>query len=217
MNRKPLRVVKLGGSLLGYDQLREQLSAWLHLQPTMTTVLIVGGGPLVDAIRRLDAVHGLGDAAAHWAAIDALGVTARVVAELFPEFALVDELADIESRQDHTMIVNLSQVLKDNGAECELPWSWDVTSDSIAAWVAQATRSDELVLLKSDLLRAGHDLEKLAAEGYVDAYFPRAASDLECKLRLVNLRDAGFAEEQIRLGHVPVLGQVPPARVEGDP
>jgi aspartokinase-like uncharacterized kinase len=44
----------------------------------------------------------------------------------------------------------------------ELPASWDVTSDSIAAWVAHRVGAERLVLVK-------------AADGLgVDGYFPRA-------------------------------------------
>jgi dihydroneopterin aldolase len=46
-----------------------------------------------------------------------------------------------------------------------LPHSWDVTSDSIAAWVAGALGAAALVLVKA----AG-----AAGDGLVDAYFARA-------------------------------------------
>ena len=45
----------------------------------------------------------------------------------------------------------------------DLPASWDVTSDSIAAWVAHEVGAERLVLVK-----AAH------GPGVVDEYFPRA-------------------------------------------
>ena len=95
-----------------------------------------------------------------------------------------------------------------------LPHSWDVTSDSIAAWVAGQVFARQLVLLKSvDLLvqgadrtapgfRAGRDeLAVLARKGIVDAYLPRAlASGMPCWLvngqepeRVVELLQQGVA------------------------
>ena len=55
------------------------------------------------------------------------------------------------------------------GAEA-LPHSWDVTSDSIAAWVALRWPAD-LTLLKSATPRTGR-------ESFVDPYFPTFAGRL---------------------------------------
>ena len=215
MKRKSLRVVKLGGSLLGYDRLRERFAAWIGVQPVMKTVIVAGGGPLVEAIRQLDAIHGFSDVAAHWAAVDALGVAARVVAELFPKFPLVEQVADLDQHSDDTLILDVSRVLKESSSAAQLPWSWDVTSDSIAAWVAKAIEADELVLLKSGLPLGGLDLEGLADEGYVDAYFPTIAADCE-HLRLVNLRDPAFGEERVSVSRQAMLGRAAMARGEGN-
>jgi 5-(aminomethyl)-3-furanmethanol phosphate kinase len=67
-----------------------------------------------------------------------------------------------------------------------LEHNWNVTSDSIAARLAQAIRADELVLLKSCDFRS-NSLTDLAKAGVVDPYFPRAAAGLG-GVRVVNLR-----------------------------
>ena len=60
----------------------------------------------------------------------------------------------------------------------QLPLSWDVTSDSIAAWAAIQLRATELVLLKScDVPNAS--VTELAAFGIVDAYLPTLAPQLQ--------------------------------------
>jgi hypothetical protein len=66
-----------------------------------------------------------------------------------------------------------------------------VTSDSIAARVAWELAASELVLLKSAAPPAG-TFDKLAAAGFVDASFPRAAAELT--VRIVNLRAEGAPE-----------------------
>jgi hypothetical protein len=73
-----------------------------------------------------------------------------------------------------------------------LPHTWDVTSDSIAARLAAVLQACELVLLKSTLPQPGTEIDRAAAEGYVDRYFPVAARGLA--VRAVNLRDDAFAE-----------------------
>jgi aspartokinase-like uncharacterized kinase len=56
----------------------------------------------------------------------------------------------------------------------DIPWSWEVTSDSLAAWLAGRIGAKRLLLVKHvepppGLLRA-HDL---VAHGVVDSAFPR--------------------------------------------
>jgi aspartokinase-like uncharacterized kinase len=68
-----------------------------------------------------------------------------------------------------------------------LPVGWHVTSDSIAARVADVVGASELVLLKSKLPDGGESSE------FVDEYFETAAANLS-RLRAVNLRDPGFPE-----------------------
>jgi hypothetical protein len=67
-----------------------------------------------------------------------------------------------------------------------LPASWDVTSDSIAAWLASRLNADELVLLKSiDLPPAG--IAAAVRSGAVDRYLANLLG-ASTKLTWVNLR-----------------------------
>src|SRR5262245_59141995 len=52
-----LRVVKLGGSLLTWAEWPTACRRWLAMQPPRRTVLIVGGGGMVDAVRNWDRAH----------------------------------------------------------------------------------------------------------------------------------------------------------------
>ncbi|HEY2148142.1 MAG TPA: hypothetical protein VGH32_09405, partial [Pirellulales bacterium] len=78
-----------------------------------------------------------------------------------------------------------------------LPASCDVTSDSIAARIAQVLREDELALLKSCLpADAASTIELASQSNYVDRGLPRFAGELP-RVRFVNFRDADFAEATI--------------------
>jgi aspartokinase-like uncharacterized kinase len=184
-----LRVIKLGGSLLDWPQLPVRLHRWLAGQPSAANVLIVGGGPIVEGLRTIDRAQRLSAAAAHWLAIDAMSLTARVLVELLPGAALIETLRDVEvAKSDQLFVLDVAPLLRaEQGSHTALPESWDVTSDSIAAHVAHRLQAAELVLLKSTAAPDAASAEVLSAAGYVDAYFPQAAGELF--VRCVNLRD----------------------------
>jgi aspartokinase-like uncharacterized kinase len=197
----PSRIVRLGGSLLEDPQVRDRLRAWLALQPPAPTVLIVGGGPWVEAIRTAFARHALTEEAAHWLSVRAMGLTARLALELWPEATLLTELTEARAwrRLGAPAVFDVQKLLEADAASSApvLPQNWSVTSDSIAALVAQMLGARELVLLKSALPAPACGIAEAAQQGYVDAYFPLAAAPLPV-VRCVNLREGGFAECVLR-------------------
>jgi aspartokinase-like uncharacterized kinase len=129
-SRRPL-VVKLGGSL--YSHVPELVPALLASPRPL--LIIPGGGPFANAVRRAQ----LDDETAHWEAIAAMEHYGKHVAS----FGLsVTEQLVLPHR---TNIFLPLRCLKERDP---LPHSWNVTSDTIAAWVAAELRSD-LLLLKS--------------------------------------------------------------------
>jgi 5-(aminomethyl)-3-furanmethanol phosphate kinase len=208
----PTRVIKLGGSLLDFGELMGELRRWLATQPPARNLLVVGGGSLADAVRRADRLHGLGETAAHWLCVRAMGVNSRMIAALLPEAAYATSLIDTSpkdldaahrdarSRQAHLAIVDAWHFLRDLEPRCAvapLPQSWDATSDSIAAQLAVVCRAAELVLLKSALPASPCCTAAAAANGYVDRHFPRIAEAV-ATIRCVNLCKREFPEVTLR-------------------
>jgi aspartokinase-like uncharacterized kinase len=184
--KEPLRVIKLGGSLLDWPELPSAFRTWLAAQPAAVNVLIVGGGAIVDGLRHLDQVHRLPPETSHWLAIDAMGLTARLARELLPEARLATGSELFYRPPGSLTIFDVQTFLRDDQSQADaLPIGWDVTSDSIAAYVAQRFEASELVLLKSCPSPSG-ELSELARKGVVDPAFPRIAAGLN--VRLVNLR-----------------------------
>ena len=170
----------------------QRLRRWLALQPPARTLLIVGGGHRVDALRQQDRRRQLDQRAAHWMCIDAMGVTARLVADWMREAVLTDDVGHfIGSTEEAPLaILDVGRFLREVEPTLpgeRLPESWDVTSDSIAARVAVAVGADELVLLKSALPEDTAKPQAMAEAGYVDRFFPTVARELN-QLRCVNLR-----------------------------
>ncbi len=158
-------VLKVGGGLLKQRGDLDRVLAVISDRARLQRVLIVpGGGPFADAVRAVDERVGLSDDAAHWMAIRAMDQYAHVIADRMPGCALVSDLPEIAAAlaANRVPVLTPYRWLRDVDP---LPHSWDVTSDSISAWVAGAVGARRLVLVKASDA-AGPDL--------VDPYFQRA-------------------------------------------
>jgi aspartokinase-like uncharacterized kinase len=189
-----IRIVKVGGSLLNWPRLPEALRAWLADQSPAANVLICGGGELVDRVRLADRMFNLGNETAHRMAIDCMAGNAWLLAEFLGRLKIVTEYNELltklqRQRSRQVLVFDTRKLLGEREATLNartLPHDWTVTSDSIAAWLAEVLEADELVLLKSGDPPPG-GLRELAAAGYVDAFFPQAAERMGA-LHFVNLR-----------------------------
>jgi aspartokinase-like uncharacterized kinase len=202
MTTMDVRVVKLGGSLLDDADIAARYRRWLNTQRPARNVLIVGGGKLVEVLRRADRTHALDESLLHWLAIDCLGINARLVAGLLPEAELVSEWNGLRRRllqmlpdgKSGTLVFDVTGFMRQ--IEPRLPGArlahgWNVTSDSIAARVAAGLAAGELVLLKSALpSEEPQTTQALADIGYVDESFPTIAREVRM-IRCVNLRESG--------------------------
>jgi 5-(aminomethyl)-3-furanmethanol phosphate kinase len=158
-------VVKIGGSLLRrVEEFDRVLGVVAELGRMRRLLIVPGGGPFADAVRAVDARVHLSDDAAHWMAILAMDQHAHLIAERLVQSALVTSAAEIADAQSGARIPVLAPYRWLRDAD-PLPHSWDVTSDSIAAWCAHAVGAPNLILIKP----SG------ASEGdVVDPYFSRA-------------------------------------------
>jgi aspartokinase-like uncharacterized kinase len=190
----PSAIIKIGGSLLDWPELPDRLKDFLtsELDGLNRIVFIAGGGRIVDVIRDLDHVHRFGEAGAHALAIDALDLTARILGRLLHETRVIIDDDEIRACWDAGLIPILApgHVLRRfaSCADADLPSTWDVTSDSIAAWIAVQLRADRLILLKSTELPVGLSRSRAAAAGLVDAWFAPLAHPLT-RVAYRNLRD----------------------------
>lgn len=186
-----ISVLKLGGSLFDLPDLKDRLTEFLGQMKDSRPLLICGGGRAADLVRDWDAIHQLDATTAHWLAIAAMKLNERLVCQLLPGACLVSnqEEADRVWQQNQIPILCAEHYLQTTtSVDFEpLPASWDVTSDSIAAWVTLTWPADELILLKSMDLPAKSTIESLAVKGAVDAYLSVLADQLPV-LRWCNLR-----------------------------
>ncbi len=160
-------VIKIGGALLRPgDALARTLSALALVAPAHSLLIVPGGGPFADAVRTVDEHHSLTADDAHWMAILGMDQYAMLIASKLEGAELVYRRGEIARAiaRGKTPVLAPYRWMREADP---LPHSWDVTSDSIAAWIAAEVRARELVLIKPD----AHD-----ALTVVDPYFDRARS-----------------------------------------
>ena len=164
-------VVKLGGSLLSLPDLPERLRGLIAGLNGDRVLLVVGGGAAADVVRQWDQIHKLSPEQSHWLAIDSLRLTARLMAELVSEVRVVSCREEAEAcwAEGRWPVLEPRTFLTSLEAEHgpELPRSWQVTSDSIAAWIAIHWPAQRLVLAKSversPAIEPGRDVDEFFA------------------------------------------------------
>jgi aspartokinase-like uncharacterized kinase len=169
-------VVKVGGSLFDHPRLGPGLRAYLDTLAA-PVLLVPGGGPVADAVRQLDAVHRLGEEAAHWLALRSLDVAAELLRHLALPFG--SRLTVLDCHAFAT---------EDESRPGALPHSWAVTTDSIAARAAVVFGASRLILLKSIDIPPGTPWDEVAARGWVDPHFPKVVAAHDLRVEAVNFR-----------------------------
>src|SRR5437867_4654101 len=158
-------VVKVGGGLLGtagaFQLVIEALTAFRRGR---RLVVLPGGGPFAEAVRQMFKRVKIGEDAAHWMAVLGMDQYAHALAARLPEAALVDGDGGISAAIQAGRLPVLAPYHWLRAAD-PLPHSWEVTSDTIAAWLAGQLGARRVVLIKP-----AHALDSKAI---VDSYFLR--------------------------------------------
>jgi len=163
-------VVKLGGSLAKAQTVR----GWLAVleRGKGRAIVVPGGGAFADAVREQQARLHFSDRAAHRMAILAMEQYAIALADMSAEFTACAHERDMYealARGSIPVWLPAAAALADS----ELPESWEVTSDSLAAWLARRIGAASLILVKSTAAPRPLDAVVLAERGLVDRLFPR--------------------------------------------
>lgn len=180
-------VVKLGGSLLGSPELQHWLVT-IASNSDGHVIIVPGGGLYADAVRQAQQISGFDDAAAHRLAVMAMDQYGHTLAALEPKLVTASSELELAERSwQHRGIVWLpsSMVLADD----TLPTSWDITSDSLAAWFAGRIQAKHLILVKSADNVAHLTPQQLAEQGLVDPVFPQFAARSNCPVVCLNKSD----------------------------
>jgi aspartokinase-like uncharacterized kinase len=141
-------VVKVGGALLELSgALDRACVALADLARRRRLLVVPGGGRFADVVRATERERGLDPSTVHWMAILAMNQYAYLLASLLDGGVVIEHPGAIPEPLSAGRIPILAPYrwLRETDP---LPHSWDVTSDSIAAWIAGTLGAAQLVLIK---------------------------------------------------------------------
>ncbi len=166
---------KVGGSLLDWEELPSRLSRFLN-QLNRPVMLLAGGGKIANLVRDWDQLFNLGEERSHQLAIESMSLTASLLTAIVPQSCLVKNQEQLEAAIKHRQIPVLDAAgwleQLEAKAQLKLPHTWNITSDSIALWLAAELGLERLVLLKSIDFPDQGDLKTASEKGLIDAGFP---------------------------------------------
>lgn len=173
---RPLWVIKLGGSLADWPDLRR----WVRLlgdRHAIDLAVVPGGGPFADQVRAAQARWRFDDDVAHRMAILAMEQYGLMLCglargQLIPAATPAAIRAALRAGVTPVWAPS-AMAFADARGKGEIAETWDMTSDSLAAWLAGKLRAERLVLVKSAKPRPGADLKALVKSGLIDQAFPR--------------------------------------------
>jgi len=165
----PPVVVKLGGSLTENDRVGGALD--IVARAVRRVVVVPGGGPFADAVRDAQADHQFSNEAAHRMAILAMHQMAELLMDLQPRLKGADSAASMRAiwRNGEIPVWLPHKMCEDDN---EIPADWSITSDGLAARLAERLRCNSLVLVKSCNAPPKASAFDLARAGIVDQVFP---------------------------------------------
>lgn len=173
------KVVKLGGSLLSARALPACLNKLAKYSGKL--LIVPGGGIFADQVRAAQLQFGFNDVAAHRMAILAMQQMAWLFHALRPDLAVFGKAAAADGVKTAIWSPCLQEL-----EQAGIAAGWDITSDSLAAWLAGQVEADELLLVKSCPLEPEWTLAHLQQQGIIDAGFLEFATRAGFKTTVIN-------------------------------
>ncbi len=183
-------VIKLGGSLSRSDVLVDCLNAVDKNYRGRDVVIVPGGGAFADQVRLAQQQWQFDDDTAHRMALLAMQQMALLFNGLKSSFVIANTIAAIQQHTSEKKIVIWSPDIKelDNAG---IAASWDISSDSLSAWLAGALCATELILIKSAVIDRNLSLLQLADRQIVDNAFCDTVAEAAFKIRVMNAQSFG--------------------------
>lgn len=192
-------VFKIGGSLAR----ARELFPWLNGLATIAAgqaVIVPGGGPFADAVKQLQGIRRFSDTVAHEMALLGMEQYGLMMCDLEPRLVAAHHRDEIVAALSAGRVpVWLPRDML-RGVE-EIPRSWELSSDSVAAWLSGVLGVGHLGLVKSvSPPSEPRTAPALARLGVVDSVFPRMHAGLLCQAWWLGRRHYRHIRELINGG-----------------
>ena len=142
-----ITLVKVGGSLALYSEKLRSLCAKLsEVSKKHKMVVLPGGGEFADAVRNLDERFNLSSAVSHRMAILGMDQYGLLLSDLLPHSIALNRLENVPT----TLILGKLPVFLPSNflfSANQLENSWEVTSDTIAVYIAGQLHACTVVLV----------------------------------------------------------------------
>lgn len=174
-------------------------------------IIVPGGGPFADAVRLAQKRLKFSDAVAHHMALLAMEQYGCAIAGIAPSMRTVETLPSIRAclqRGQAAVWLPTRMAL----GRPDIAESWEVTSDSLALWLAQRLKARGLLLVKSARLPQGaRSAVELSQRGIIDAAFPGMLAAHPCPSWCIESRSHRLAAQALRTGADPLAANILPA------
>lgn len=152
-------------------------------QKLKTEVVIVpGGGVFADQVRKVQQQWQFDDEVAHQMALLAMQQTALLFKSIKPRFLMVKNISAMDNYSPIAIWLPDIQELNLSAVKA----NWDITSDTLAAWVANQLTTDELILVKSARVPINNTIQQMQQQGLVDKAFCQYIKNAPYKTTLLN-------------------------------
>ena len=180
-------VVKLGGSLCNDDR----LATWLDMLVDCgkgQVVIVPGGGPYADAVRIQQQRWQFSDEFAHRMALLAMDQFALQLKGMNPLLVIAPTHAAIASAWSNNQVALwLPSAMVSSAAQ--IAATWDITSDSLAAWLARTLKAARLVLVKSCMIPLYATIDELVRSEIIDREFTNMTRAAPFRIQIVSVSD----------------------------
>lgn len=185
-------VLKLGGSLAESGRLSAMLA--IVRRARRPVVIVPGGGPFADAVRDMQRELGFSDDAAHDMALLAMHQMASAMQAMEPRLVAAETLVAMTRawRQGRVPVWLPAKLC---AGDRRIPRSWSITSDGLAARLAERLGCAELLVVKSRRVRPKTSAAVLARQGIVDPAFPVIVDRAGLSWRVLGPADTASLED----------------------
>ncbi|NQZ52690.1 MAG: delta 1-pyrroline-5-carboxylate synthetase [Piscirickettsiaceae bacterium] len=179
-------VVKLGGSLYNTPELKLWLKTLTIQAKSHPIIIVPGGGPFADQVRHAQETHQFSDSHAHHMALLAMSQFGLLLSSLVPNCQVLNFPEDpITTFEGLSVWLPNQQLL----TKTALKHSWDISSDSLALWLANELHAEQLILIKQVDLPNNLSISKLSEQGILDRGFPQLYAQIPVPSQIIYVQN----------------------------